>query len=118
MVLVLLLDDTRPVPLCLVWRTGPKTLGGKFGLVWCGVVWCGVVWWLYPPPRPFLYSDHLHATVSSHPRGNILQVTVSSPPPPPITLQRTRDTKQDMQAQGHMNHKMSPKLLFGMHVQL
>ena len=30
----------------------------------------------------------------------------------------TRDTKQVMRTQGHMNHKMSRELLVGMHVQL
>ena len=31
------------------------------------------------PPPPF-NSNHLKATVSSHPRGNIPKVTVPSPP--------------------------------------
>ena len=50
------------------------------------------------------------------PRGNIPQVTLPSPPPPPSTMQR--DTEQVMQTQGHMNHKMSQELPLGMHVQL
>ena len=40
------------------------------------------------------------------------------PLPPPITMQGTRDTKQDMLTRGHMNHKMSQNLHVGMHVQL
>ena len=34
----------------------------------------------------------------------------------PITVQRTLDTKQDMQTQGHMKHKMSQKLPSGINV--
>ena len=48
--------------------------------------------------------------------GNTPQMTL--PSPRPITMQRTRDTKQDMQTQEHMNHKMSQKLPIGIHVQL
>ena len=44
------------------------------------------------------------------------QVTV--PSPPPISMQRMRNTKQVMQTQGHMNHKMSHELPVGMHGQL
>ena len=36
----------------------------------------------------------------------------------PITMQATRDTKQDMQTRGHMNHKMSRKLHVRKHVWL
>ena len=49
-------------------------------------------------PLPPLDSNHLRATVSSHPRGNIPQVTI--PSPPPITVQGTHDTKQDMRHEG------------------
>ena len=66
----------------------------------------------YPPPP--LHSNRLHAMVSSHSRGNTPQMTV----PPPIIIQRARDTKQDMLTQGHMNHNMSQKLPIGIHVQL
>ena len=68
---------------------------------------------VYSPPSP-LHSNRLHVTVSSHPQGNIPQVTV--PSLTLITMQRTCDTKQDMQTQGHMNHKMSQKLPIGIHV--
>ena len=37
---------------------------------------------------------------------------------PPITMQRTRDTKQVMQTRRHTEHKMSQELPVGMHVQL
>ena len=62
-------------------------------------------------PGPPLHGNGLCPTVSSHPRGNIPQGTVPSPPPPPaITKQRTRDTKQNMQTRGHMSYKMSQEL--------
>ena len=34
-------------------------------------------------------------------------------PPPPEGTQRTRDTKQNMQTRGHMNHKKTRKLPVG-----
>ena len=34
-------------------------------------------------PPPPLHKKHLSATVPSHPRGDLPQVTVPSPPPPP-----------------------------------
>ena len=67
---------------------------------------------------PTLHSNGLHATVSSHHRGNIPQEMVPCPPPPPITMQRMRDTKQVMQTQGHMNHEMSWEVPVWIHVQL
>ena len=66
--------------------------------------------WVWEP-LPALHSNHLRATVSLLPRGNIPQVTV--PLPPPITMQKMHDMKQVMQTQGHMNHKMSHKLPVG-----
>ena len=44
-----------------------------------------------------------------------------APPPasvPPITMQKTHNTKQDMQTPGHMNHKISQEPPVGMPVQL
>ena len=52
-----------------------------------------------------------HSLSSKRPR-----VLVPSPPaPPPITRQRMRDTKQEMQTRGNVNHKMTRKLPAGMH---
>ena len=62
-------------------------------------------WLTFFPTPPPLYKKHLRVTVPSHPRGNVPQVTVPSPPPPPPgLLQGTRDTKQDRQITGHVNH--------------
>ena len=54
-----------------------------------------------PPPPP--HKKHLGATVPSHPRGNLPQVTVPSPPLL-TTMQGTLNTQQDTQTTGHMNH--------------
>ena len=53
-----------------------------------------------PPPR-------LGMAVPSHPRGNLPQVTL--PSPPPISRQETHHTKQE-RTRGHVNHKLTRKL--------
>ena len=45
-------------------------------------------------PTP-LSSKWLRVMVPWHPRGNLPQVKVPSPPRPPITRQGTRNTKQE-----------------------
>ena len=44
-------------------------------------------------PLPPLYKKHLRVTVPSHPRGNVPQVTVPSPPPPPRLRCKGRATR-------------------------
>ena len=69
----------------------------------------------YPPPPPPLHTER------SHPRGNIPQNTPSDSslaPSKETPMQRTRDMKQDVQTQRHMNNKMSREPPVGMHVQL
>ena len=69
-----------------------------------------------PPP---LHSKRSRAPVPPHPRGNTPPKTPSDGSvAPPVTMQRTRNTKQDVQAQRRMNNKMSRELPVGMRVQL
>ena len=48
-------------------------------------------------PAPPLSSKRLATTVPSHPQENLPQVTA---PPPPITSQETRETKQKSEHEG------------------
>ena len=67
-----------------------------------------------PSPPPPLDNNRLHATGSSHGRGNIPKVT----PPPLREHKGMHDTRQNMQTRGHTNHKKTRKLPVGMHVEL
>ena len=67
-----------------------------------------------PTPTPLL-DRHLHATVSSHPRRNIPQGTIRSPP---YLLFKAYATLNKTCRHEGMIHKMTRKLPVGMHVQL
>ena len=77
------------------------------------------------PSTPSVQGIHPGGHHWVHPPGDshcALMLCSDSPcpdafPRPLTTMQRMRDTKQVMQTQGHVNHKMSQELPVGMHVQ-